>query len=79
MIDLIGPLELIVKVLMYGKAKYSEKGWMTVEKERYIDAHSRHMAAYYKGEHMDEESGLPHLAHALCSLMFVTYLEYFND
>jgi hypothetical protein len=31
----------------------------------------RHLLAFWSGEETDPESGLPHLAHALCGLMFL--------
>ncbi len=35
-------------------------------------AAQRHLIAHYSGEDIDPESGLPHLAHASCCLMFLT-------
>ena len=32
----------------------------------------RHMNAFMGGEDCDEESGLPHLGHAMCNLMFLS-------
>lgn len=32
----------------------------------------RHMAAWQRGEELDPESGLPHLAHAMCNLRMLT-------
>ena len=32
----------------------------------------RHMAAWQRGEENDPESGLPHLAHAMCNLRMLT-------
>lgn len=34
----------------------------------------RHLWAYRRGEVSDPESGLPHLAHAMCCLMFMAEL-----
>jgi hypothetical protein len=31
------------------------------------------MAAWQRGEEVDPESGLPHLAHAMCNLRMLTY------
>lgn len=61
------------KVLGYGADKYSPDGWKTLDKldDRYRAAALRHIMADLSGESLDPESGLPHLAHAVTSLMFV--------
>jgi hypothetical protein len=64
-------LEEIIKVLMFGKGKYGKDNWKLVEpKDRYIDAAFRHLAAYQKGDLHDEETGLSHLAHIGCCILF---------
>ena len=40
---------------------------------RYFSAAQRHLLAWNDGEDNDPESGLPHLAHASCNLMFMLY------
>lgn len=35
----------------------------------------RHLAARAEGVLVDEESGLPHLAHAVCSLLFAMHFD----
>ena len=52
------------------KVVTGENNWALVEPERYDDAALRHIQAYLSGEVSDPESGKPHLAHALCCLMF---------
>lgn len=66
-------LEEISKVLTFGAKKYLPHNWKYVDgaESRYIDAAMRHINAFNQGEQNDPESGLPHLAHALCCLMFV--------
>lgn len=63
----------LAKVLEFGARKYSPDGWRRVEglKARYIAAGLRHVAAFATGEELDKESGLHHLAHALCCFAFV--------
>lgn len=66
--------EQVVKVLTFGAKKYDDNNWQKVtEKPRYIAAAFRHIIARVKGEHMDQETGLPHLAHAVCCLLFLLW------
>ena len=73
----IDAIEGVVKVLEFGAQKYTEHGWREVPdaRRRYTDAAMRHMFSHIKGEWVDEESGLLHLAHATCSLLFALQLE----
>lgn len=66
-------LEEIAKVLTFGAQKYERDNWKKVpdSKRRYFDALQRHLWAYKRGEKLDPESGLHHLAHAGCCLMFL--------
>ena len=68
------------QVLTFGAAKYTPNGWKTVPdaKNRYYAALIRHLNAQKeyidnggKGLALDEESGLPHLDHAQCCLIFL--------
>jgi hypothetical protein len=68
------------KVLTFGANKYTPNGWKTVPdaKNRYYAALIRHLNAQKKytddggeGLALDEESGLPHLDHAQCCLVFL--------
>lgn len=60
------------KVLTYGAQKYDAHNWRKLEnlQERYTSAAMRHLLAHMAGEKIDEETGLSHLAHAMCCLMF---------
>ena len=68
-----GPVKDIVAVLDYGAKKYSPEGWRRVDnaRTRYFNAAMRHLTAWWEGERNDPESGLPHLAHAGCCLLFL--------
>jgi hypothetical protein len=70
-------VEEIVKVLEFGAAKYSRDNWKHVEgaHHRYTKAAFRHLIAYSNGEINDPESGLPHLAHVGCCILFLLALE----
>lgn len=66
-------LEETVRVLTFGAQKYARNNWQKVpdSKRRYFDALERHVWAWKKGEQNDPESGIHHLAHAMCCLMFL--------
>lgn len=66
----------VARVLEFGADKYGRNNWRKCEdKMRYIDAAMRHIDAYIDGEGLDPESGYNHLAHAICSLMFILEVE----
>lgn len=63
-------LEQTALVLAYGAQKYARHNWRKgIEVSRLLDAAVRHIYASDE-EHLDAESGLPHLAHAMCCIMF---------
>lgn len=70
-------LEEVVKVLEFGAKKYARDNWKLVEKAdiRYLAAAFRHMIAYNSGERTDPETGLSHLAHVGCCILFLLSLE----
>lgn len=69
-------LEAIASVLTFGAKKYAAHSWQTVPNgdERYLAAQLRHITAVQKGEQLDPESGLHHLAHAACNALFILEL-----
>lgn len=76
-LDLLPPdaLELVGFVLRNGAIKYAPENWRKCkEPERYVTAMLRHIFAHMKGEALDKESGLLHLAHAVCSGLFALEL-----
>jgi hypothetical protein len=77
----LDPIEMVVRVLTFGASKYSDDGWRKVEnaKERYFGALLRHIFAFRRGEWLDPESGLPHIAHALCNLVILYELHKDSD
>ena len=68
-----GALEEVIKVLGMGANKYGDDNWKRVDDldRRYLTAAYRHLGKVMQGEELDEESGLPHVAHAITSLLFV--------
>lgn len=77
MVSLIDPEWLLdtAEVLTFGVKKYEKDNWKYVDnhKDRYLSAAYRHLLAYQSGEINDPESGISHLAHASCCLMFLHY------
>lgn len=70
---MLGALDDVLRVRAYGVEKYGDPdNWLTVTDghRRYVDAACRHLSRVLDGEHIDPESGLPHLAHAACSVLF---------
>lgn len=65
----------VANVLTKGAVKYAPNNWQKVPnlKDRYTAALFRHIIAYLQGETNDPEDGLPHLAHASCNLMFLSW------
>lgn len=69
-------LEEIAKVLTFGAKKYDAHNWrLGMRWSRLLGASLRHIFAFMRGEDCDRETGLSHLAHAGCCIMFL--LEYF--
>lgn len=67
----------MAKVMTFGAEKYAADSWRDVEngKERYLDALGRHYNAWCRGELVDEETGLSHMAHIMCNAAFLLELE----
>lgn len=70
----LSTLEDEVRVWEYGKRKYAAWNWAkgmawTIP----FACCLRHLAAWQRGEENDQESGLPHLAHAICNLRMLTH------
>ena len=68
-------LEDVVHVLTFGAKKYAPDNWKFVDdaNNRYMDAAMRHLVAHQQGEQRDAESGEPHIAHAICCLLFMLW------
>ncbi|MGH7869029.1 MAG: dATP/dGTP diphosphohydrolase domain-containing protein [Candidatus Dormibacteraceae bacterium] len=76
-----GAIRMIVRVLGFGAKKYAARSWMQVPeaRDRYYAAALRHITAWWDGERYDPESGLHHLGHALCCLVFLYELDPKDD
>ena len=79
--DLIDPLldEGVAEVLQFGADKYAPNNWkLSINSSDHhqfvqdrLGSLMRHLSEYRKGSYNDNETGLTHLAHAACNLMFL--------
>ena len=68
-------LEGVANVLGFGASKYEYMNWKKgISSERLYGALLRHITASMKGEDIDPESGLDHLHHAACNLMYLSWM-----
>lgn len=61
----LGSLALLDGALKYGRGNFRAIG---VRASIYVDAARRHLTAWFEGEDVDPDSGVPHLGHALACL-----------
>ena len=74
-VQMISPhfVEGIGNVLTYGAKKYAKNNWMRgMSQTEVFGGILRHLFAWFRGEDKDE-SGMPHLWHAACGLMFLVH------
>ena len=80
--DLLPPKAIfeVAKVLGFGAEKYGAENWRLLDnlQGRYTAGALRHIFAHMDGEKLDSESGISHLAHALCCLLFKLEVELEN-
>lgn len=77
--DLISPIALHYLALVWtmGATKYADRNW-----EKGLSFCScfgcamRHAWKWFRGQELDEESGLPHLAHAAWNLLVIMHLSF---
>jgi len=76
----VDALNAVIEVLTYGARKYAtatESGDDNWRKpgfswRRLLGSSMRHLLAFMRGEDIDPESGLSHLAHLTCNALFMT-------
>lgn len=76
--DLLTPygLEKVAQVMTYGKQKYGANNWRGgIAYSRLLAATMRHLNAYRKGQSLDPETGISHIAHAACNLFMLMEFE----
>ena len=66
-------LSSVVDVLTHGSKKYGDHNWRLVDnwEDRYVSAAMRDLVSYQTGDVFDDETHLPHLAHAACCILFL--------
>jgi hypothetical protein len=68
-------IEGVGDVLTFGAKKYAAHNWRKgIKFSRLLGAALRHIFAFLRGEDLDPETGLSHLYHASCCLMFCSEL-----
>ena len=69
-------LDATAQVLKFGANKYSERNWeLGMDWSRPFSALMRHMWAWWRGEQTDPETGMSHLWHGACCIMFLVAYE----
>ena len=69
-------LEGMADVLAFGAKKYASWNWTDgggFSYSRVLRSCLRHIFAFMRGEDNDPESGLSHISHAQCNLLFLAY------
>jgi hypothetical protein len=69
-------IEEIAKVLEFGKIKYAAWNWTEgggFKYTRVFNATMRHLLAFMRGEDRDPDSGLSHIAHVGCNVLFLLH------
>jgi hypothetical protein len=74
-------LREVVKVLGFGAKRYGDANWQHVRPagDRYFAATIRHLVAWRGGQRLADDSGLPHLALAATSILFLIWFELNKD
>lgn len=63
------PMQALAEIYTHGAEKYAPRNWENgIAYSRIYAAVQRHLHAYWSGQTLDEESALPHLAHAMWGL-----------
>ena len=67
-----GMFSKVVEVFTFGAHKYAPDNWKLLDEaeDRTYSAAMRHLDKMRDGEWLDEETGLPHAAHAITEIIF---------
>lgn len=73
------PVEVLIEwgdIFTMGAAKYGRDNWKGgTDWHEFYGSALRHIFKFWNGEDIDEESGLPHLAHAIWNLATIRYYQ----
>jgi hypothetical protein len=81
-VDLVPPEVVLAvsQILTHGARKYDDTNWKKgIAFNRVYRAALTHLYAYMLGDEQDKDSGLPHLWHSLCNLVFLVYYDYHHE
>ena len=76
-LELVPPEAILAigEILTYGASKYEDRNWEKgMDLDRLRGATQRHLMADAMGDELDDESGMPHLEHALCDIAMMVAL-----
>jgi hypothetical protein len=77
-LDLVEPtfLEGMAEVLRWGAKQYGDDNWKKGSNWRRIGASAlRHFVKWFRGQDVDEETGINHLYHCAVNLMFLAHFQ----
>ncbi len=69
--DFAVELDDVLAVLAEGAEKYEAQGYRDRDPEIFEAALARHVQARWRGEHIDPDSGRPHLAHIIANALIL--------
>lgn len=75
-VELVPPqfIEGVADILTFGARKYAAHNWMRgISWMGIIAGVLRHVYLFARGVNIDDESGKPHLFHAACGLLFLSW------
>lgn len=71
--------EEVARVYTFGANKYGDRNWEKgLMYHRPYGAARRHISAWWRGDDLDKETNIHHLAHAICELQFLLAFELRN-
>lgn len=79
--ELISPWAMggLAAVLTFGATRYSKNNWRKgLSWAETLGSLKRHIAEFEKGIDTDPDSGLPHIDHALCNVVFLSEFQKLN-